>query len=277
MFFPLRVGVLGVLGLLFVAKPLRAQLPFYTDDPAVTERGRWHFEFFNEFDALQHPQYPNLHQNTANYKLNYGLPHNLELDVDAPYLAIFRAVGTPTSSGPGDTDVGIKWNFHKASPDSRLPALGASLYIEFPTGDSKNQLGSGLIDYWLNLIAQKRLSDKTRVNANLGFLFAGNTSTGALGIETTRGHVFTGGVSLLHDFNSRLTLGGELYGGIDDDPGLGRRQLQAMVGGQYALRRGLALAFGILGGKYVASPHVGAQIGFSVDYPDILHRPGRIR
>jgi hypothetical protein len=43
----------------------------YTDDPAVTERGKWHFEFFNEFDALQHPQYPNLRQNTANYKLNY--------------------------------------------------------------------------------------------------------------------------------------------------------------------------------------------------------------
>ena len=277
MFLPLRASFLGVLCLLLFAKPLRAQLPFYTDDPAVTERGKWHFEFFNEFDSLQHPQYPNLHQNTANCKLNYGLPHNLELDVDAPYLAIFRAVGTPSSSGPGDADLGIKWNFHKASPDSRLPALGASLYIEFPTGDSKNQLGSGLADYWLNLIAQKPLTDKTRVNANLGFLFAGNTSTGVVGIETTRGHVFTGGVSLLHDFNSRLTLGGELYGGIDSDPGLARRQLQAMVGGQYALRNGLALAFGILGGTFVASPHVGAQIGFSVDYPEILHRPGRSR
>ena len=75
---------------LWIAEPLLAQLPFYTDDPAVTERGKWHFEFFNEFDALQR-QYPNLRQNTANYKLNYGLPHNLELDVDAPYLAIFRA------------------------------------------------------------------------------------------------------------------------------------------------------------------------------------------
>src|SRR6267154_5834701 len=127
-----------VLQLLFwmscMASTLAAHLPFYTDDPAVTERVKWHFEFFNESDALQQPQYPNLRQNTANYKLNYGLPYNLEIDVDVPYLAIFRAVGTPTSTGGGDTNLGIKWNFHKASPSSRLPELGASLYVEFPTG-----------------------------------------------------------------------------------------------------------------------------------------------
>src|SRR5260221_8640102 len=149
-------------------KPLSAQLPFYTDDPAVTERGKWHFEFFNEFDALQHPQYPNLRQNTANYKLNYGLPYNLEIDVDVPYLAIFRAVGTPSSSGGGDTNLGIKWNFHKESKTSRMPALGASFYVEFPTGDSTQQLGSGLKDYWLNLAGQKSLTSKTRLNVNLG-------------------------------------------------------------------------------------------------------------
>src|SRR5579862_5204021 len=89
-----------------LAAPLLAQLPFYTDDPAVTEAGKWHFEFFNEHDALQHPQFPNLRQNTANYKLNYGLPYNLELDVDAPYLAIFRAIGTPNSAGFGDLNLG---------------------------------------------------------------------------------------------------------------------------------------------------------------------------
>jgi hypothetical protein len=252
--------------------PLPAQLPFYTDDPAVTEPGKWHFEFFNEFDALQHPQYPNLRQNTANYKLNYGLPYNLELDADVPYLAIFRALGTPTSTGAGDTNMGVKWNFHKESQGSRLPALGASLYIEFPTGDTRQQLGSGLTDYWLNFIAQKSLSCNTRINANIGFLFAGNTSTGVLGIQTTRGHVYTGGLSVLRGFTSRLTLGGELYGGFTNNGDLGRSQLQALVGGQYALRNGMTFDFGLLGGKYIASPRIGVQIGFSVDFPDILHR-----
>jgi hypothetical protein len=247
---------------------LHAQLPFYTDDTGVTDRGKWHFEFFNEYDALQ-LQYPNVRQNTANFKLNYGLPHNLELDFDVPYLNIQRTAGNLPSSGWGDTNMGIKWIFHKESKGSRLPALGASFYTEFPTGDTRQQLGSGLADYWLNFIGQKSLSEKTRVTGNLGVLFAGNTSTGVIGLQNTRGQVYTGGLSLLHDFNSRLTLGGELYGGYAENDNLGKSQLQAMAGGQYALRNGLSFCFGLLGGKYVASPQVGGQIGFAVDFPDV--------
>ncbi len=122
-----------------------------------------------------------------------------------------------------------------------MPALGASLYIEFPTGSTRQQLSSGLTDYWLNFMAQKSLSDKTRVNGNAGYLFAGNTSTGVIGIETTRGHVFTGGLSMLHDFSARLTLGGEIYGGITTNADLARSQFQGMLGGQYTIRKRLGL------------------------------------
>jgi hypothetical protein len=250
-----------------IAERLAAQLPFYTDDPDVTERGRWHFEFFNEFDALQSSQYPNLHQNTANFKLNYGLPYHLELDVDGPYLSIFRAIGVENSSGPGDTNMGVKWNFRRVSQASRLPALGASLYIEFPTGRVSKQLGSGLTDYWLNIIAQKPFTGKTRATANIGFLFAGNTSTGVVGIQTTRGHVYTGGLSLLHDFSPRWTFGGEVYGGVADNPGLAKSQLQGLVGGIFTIRDGLSLTFAALGGKYEASPRIGGQVGFALDFP----------
>ena len=248
----------------------RAQLPFYTDDPAVTPQGTLHFEFFNEYDSLHGSEFPDLHQNTANFKVNFGLPHGLELDFDAPHLSIYRAPIVPSASGLGDADLGIKWNIRAARPGSHAPALGASLYIEFPTGDSKKQLSSGLTDYWLNFILQEPVSLKTRLNINAGFLFAGNTSTGALGIETTRGHVFTGGFSLLHDFNARWTLGAEVYGGIADQDALGRAQLQGMVGGQYNVRGGLAISFGFIAGKYEASPRIGGQLGLSMDFPDLF-------
>jgi len=201
-----------------------------------------------------------------------GLPFDLELDVDVPYLAIFRAVGMPDAAGGGDTNLGIKWEFHTESRSSGVPALGASLYVEFPTGDASRQLGSGLTDYWLNLIAQKSFSDKTRINGNAGYLFAGNTSTGVLGIQATRGHVYTGGFSLLHDFTARLTLGAEIYGGYTTNGNLGRTQLQVLFGGQYRVRRGTTFDFGVLGGKYVATPRVGVQIGFSVDLPDAMRK-----
>jgi hypothetical protein len=255
-----------------LAAPWRvaAQLPFYTDDPAVTGKGKVHFEFFNEYDFLQDEQFPNLRQNTANYKVNCGLPFNLELDFDTPYLAILRAVGTPSSIGMGDVNLGIKWNFHKESPTSRVPAFGVSFYTEIPTGDSSQELGSGLVDYWLNFMVQKSLSSKTRVNANLGYLFAGNTVTGVVGIDTKHGQVFTGGLSALHDFTSRLALGAEMYGGYSTNSQLGRSQLQGLVGGLYTIREGLAISFGVIGGKYVASPRIGLQVGFSVDFPTVF-------
>jgi hypothetical protein len=247
--------------------PLLAQMPFYTDNADVTDEGTLHFESFNEFDGLQSAQYPDLRQNTANFKVNYGLPHGLELDLDFPYLSIYRAPGTQNSNGFGDTDMGIKWNFHKSTRPLSFPALSASLYIEFPTGDEKQELGSGLTDYWLNSIAQEPFSDKTRLNANFGFLFAGNTSTGVLGIQTTRGHVYTGGISLTHDFNPRVTLGIEAYGAIADNKGLGRDQLQGLAGGQYNLNSRCAVTFALLGGSHIASPQVGGQVGFEVDFP----------
>jgi hypothetical protein len=265
MYFQTRLLLL--LSCSFLTGPLVAQMPFYTDNADVTDEGTLHFEFFNEYDGLQSAQYPDLRQNTFNYKVNYGFPHGLELDFDAPYLSIFRASGSQTSAGPGDTDMGIKWNFHKAPHPWGIPALSASLYIEFPTGDESQELGSGLTDYWLNSIAQEPFSDKTRLNANFGFLFAGNTSTGVLGIQSTRGQVFTGGVSIAHDFNARVSLGVEAYGAIADNKGLGKDQLQGLAGGQYQLNPHMAVTFALLGGSHVASPRVGAQVGFEVDIP----------
>src|SRR5262249_37311896 len=203
--------VLLMAGAVCAIRPAQAQLPFYTDDPEVTARGTLHFEFFNEFDGLQSSEFPNLRQNTANFKLNYGLPHNLEVDLDVPYISIFRARPTQGAAGMGDINLGLKWKVRSASPGSRAPALAASLYIESPTGSKRQQLGSGLTDYSLNLIGQTPFTDKTRLNVNLGILFAGNTSTGVVGVQTTRGQVYTSGVSLLHDLRPRLTLVAQLF------------------------------------------------------------------
>jgi hypothetical protein len=252
---------------------LFGQQPFYTDDAATTAKGHLHFEFFNEFDALQHELYPSIRQNTANMKLNFGVTDSLELDFDNPYLAIFRSqLMEPRSlNGIGDTNLGLKWNFHKESSDSRMPALSATMYFEFPTGDETQQLGSGLVDYVFNGIVQKSISDRTKITGNLGVVFAGNTSTGLVGIQT-RGRVYTGGASVIHKYTERLSLGVEWSGAVSRNLDLGKGQLQFLGGGSYEVRKGLAVDFAVLGGKYVASPLVGAQLGFSVDFP-AFHPP----
>ena len=266
---PIGLALLS-LWVLVVPRPAWTQAPFYTDDTGVADPGMLHVEASDEIDALQTMQYPDLRQNTAVLKTNVGLPHGLELDLDFPYIVIDRAAGTPGSRGVGDTNLGVKWRMREGSADSHRPALAVSFYTEFPTGDSRQNLGSGLIDYWLNLIAQVPASDRTRITVNLGVLFAGNTSTGVVGIETTRGRVYTGGLSVLYDVSSRLTLGGEVYGGMADTVGLDRTQLQTMLGAQYAVREGLSVYVGLIAGTYTASPRLGGVIGFAVDFPHLF-------
>lgn len=267
--------ILPVLCGMWSAGPLAAQMPFYTDDPAVTDPGTLHFEFFNEFDGLQSSQFPNIQQNTVNYKLNYGLPHHLEIDVDSPYLAIFRVDGAQTSTGPGDTEFGVKWEFRQATGVLGAPAMAAVFYVEVPTGNVQEQLGSGLADYWLYWAAQEPLTDRTRVNGNAGLYFAGNTSTGVIGTQNKRGQVVTGGLSLLHDFTPHLTLGMEAWAAVADTSGLGKDQLQGLAGGAYEVRPGLSATFAVLGGSHEASPRIGGQAGFEVDFPAVLHPASR--
>ncbi|MDE3200640.1 MAG: hypothetical protein KGN79_06925 [Acidobacteriota bacterium] len=110
------------------------------------------------------------------------------------------------------------------------------------------------------------------MNVNLGYLFAGNTSSGVVGIQTTRGHVVTGGLSFLNDLNPKLTLGGEVYGGFADNNKLGRRQLQGMLGGSYSITETSGVTFGLLGGTYEASPQIGGQLGVTLDMPHFFRR-----
>ena len=244
-----------------------AQQPFYTDDADVTEKGKFHLQFRNEFDVLQRSSYPSLRQNTADFSLAYGLGTGMEMGPDSPVISIFnsRVTSPKTATGIGDITVHLKYNFLKEREGSWLPAMTANMNVQFPTGDASRQLGSGLTDYWLNTIMQKSLSQKTKLRMNAGILFAGNTLTGVIGIKT-RGRVFTGGASIVKQFTDKLDFGAEVTGEVTSNFLLSRGQLQVLVGGNYALKKNLTLDFGLIGGRFPASPRVGAQLGFSADF-----------
>jgi hypothetical protein len=248
--------------------PLLAQQPFNTDNADVTEGGKRHVECSDEYDRLPDEAFPDIHQNTMVCKVAFGMPHNIEVGADAPILAIGRtSTGTPrTSLGIGDTDFAIKWNFRKPPDGSRGFSLGAGLNIEFPTGRSKEELGSGLHDYVATFIAQKPLSDKTTLRLNSGIIFAGNQTTGALGVANTRGQVFTEGASVVRQFTKKLDLGGEIYEAFSPQFQFARGQLQSLLGGNYEFRTGYTFDFGLVLGRFAAAPRVGVQVGFSHDF-----------
>jgi len=246
------------LWLLVQPHPAWAQAPFYTDDTGVADPGMLHVEASDELDALQSMQYPDLRQNTATLKTNVGLPHGLELDLDFPYIVIDRSYVTSSSRGIGDTNLGVKWRIREGSATSHSPALAASFYTEFPTGDSRQNLGSGLIDYWLNLIAQVPASERTRI-----------TGQSRHSVRWQHQHR-----RRRDSDHARARLHGRAVRpvrcespphpwrrGVRRHRGYRRPRQNAAAdhaGAQYAVREGLSLYVGLIAGTYTASPRLGA-------------------
>ena len=192
---------------------------------------------------------------------------HLEIGIAAPFLTIINQAGTIPQrvTGIGDLNLSLKYNFLRERENSRRPALAIAFNLELPTGDTDRQLGSGLADFYVNGILQKSLTSRTKLRFNGGVLFSGNETTGALGIRS-RGTVLTGGSSLVRQFTPKLQFGIELTGAMSKDLELGKRQLQALIGGNYQVRHNVSFDFAVLSGKYAASPRAGVQLGFSVDF-----------
>ncbi len=264
---PLRRVACALALLFLVSAAVQGQQPFVTDDADVTPKGRFHFEFGNEFDLLQRSSFPSLKQNTADFELDYGLFEGVEIGVAAPLLTIFNASGTAprTITGIGDTNISIKYNFLRERENSRLPAMTVAFNLELPTGDTERQLGSGLADFYFNGILQQSLTRNTKLRLNAGVLFSGNETTGVIGLKS-RGTVFTSGGSVVKQFTPKLQLGVELTGAFTRHSQLGKGHLQTLIGGNYLLKDNFSFDFGILGGKYAASPLAGVQVGISVDF-----------
>src|SRR3954469_19755020 len=244
-----------------------AQQPFYTDDAHVADLHHWHIESNNEYDFLPDTSFPNLRQDTQTVKFSVGAFKNCEIGMDFPMIVIFNhpIAGLGNPIGLGDADFSIKYRFHEEKEGSSAPAFTVSLNLEPPTGNAKKQLGSGLMDYYLNSIMEKTLNKKTTLRLNAGATFAGNTLTGAVGIRT-RGTIFTGGASLVRQFTPKLDLGVEVTGGFTSNLQLGRGQLTEQLGGNYELKKNLTLDFGFVAGQAVGSPRWGYQVGFSKDF-----------
>lgn len=247
----------------------RAQQPFNTDDDGVTDYHKRHVEVADEYDKLQHEALPSVRQNTFNVKFAYGIAHHVEVGIDDQLIRINNTVATPgvpkNIYGFGDLDLDVKWHFRDEHASSFWPAMAMSFAVEVPTGNAKQGLGSGVADYSGDLIFHKSLSEKTKWNLNTGMVFAGNTQTGALGLKT-RGTLFLGSSSVLHDFTPRLRLGAEVTGVAGSSFDLGRGALQLLGGGNYSVRKNVSLDFAVTGGWFVGAPRVGSQVGFSVDW-----------
>ena len=127
-------SLIALVGILFSAvAPAQAQSPFVMNDVSVAGPGVFHVEVFNEYDWLPRAQAPHLRQNTLNMRVNVGVGHGWEADLDSPWSAV---TNTPASTpervvGSGDTNFGLK--YHVRDEESwRVPALALVAYSSCP-------------------------------------------------------------------------------------------------------------------------------------------------
>lgn len=167
--------------------------PFTTDDPEPVDYQ--HIELYIAGSVTQSA--PGTTGN-GQIEFNYGvLP---EVQLHAIVTGAFNMPkDLPATSGPGDSELGIKYRFLDETPG--FPQIGVFPLVELPTGDASQGLGAGQTQFFLPLWIQKSWGPWTSYGGG-GYWInpgAGNQNWVFLGWEIQR------------DLSSVVTLGGELF------------------------------------------------------------------
>ncbi|PWT88149.1 MAG: hypothetical protein C5B54_11080 [Acidobacteria bacterium] len=237
-----------------------SQAPLVVDNPSTTPPGKFHFEWFDQFAELPNSAEPANNQNTFVFTTNYGLLPNLELGMDFPLITIS---GQQNRTGVGDFDFTVKYILLPSTYPKKRTAFGMTASVEFPTGNSKENFGSGVTDFDMNMMLQIYCLQKLVLILNGGIQFTGNTLTGLVGTPD-RGEVLSGGTSLTYQLSPRIAIAGELTGYQGRSHVFEDRELREQAALTYTFTPHFAVAVAIQHGTY-ATPPVQVQSGLIID------------
>lgn len=170
-----------------------ASPPYFTDDPYIAAFRNLQLYFYGTVNTTS---------NTKNIFLpavqaNYGLLPNLEFDITA---AIYRSINPGlTGTGPGDSEVSVKWIFMREH--EYWPAIAIAPALEVPTGDPHQDLGNGKFWYKLPIWFGKTWK-RWVTTAGVGY-----------GVNNAphMSNYFFGGWDLQRIVTDKLTIGGEVF------------------------------------------------------------------
>jgi hypothetical protein len=210
---------------LVLAARLLAGPPFLTDDPEPVDYQHWEAYIFTLGDHSG----SGYNVEGPAVEMNYGVLPDTQLHLIVPMITVGGS-GTPTATGLGDTEFGIKYRFlHETN---WWPQIGIFPLVEFPTGDANRGLGNGRTWFQLPLWMQKSWGPWTTYGGGGEVL---NSAPGQ------RDHPY-GGWLVQRDFGPHLTLGGEVFAqGQDTDTDHGFVALN--LGGQYNVNEHFSLLF----------------------------------
>ncbi len=176
--------------------PSLAGPPFLTDDPAPVEYQHWEI---NNYVSPVFVKGATFAAAPAS-DINYGILPDVQAHVNAG-LATSATAGAGTSVGPADLELGLKYRFLDARPADWWPQIAVYPFLDLPTGNAAQGLGTGSVHAYLPVWVQKDFGAWTTYGGG-GYWI--NPGTG------NRNYWFTGW-ALLRKITGSLQLGGEIY------------------------------------------------------------------
>jgi hypothetical protein len=217
--YPRLLPALGGLLLLLTAAPALHAMgspPLITDDPGTPGDGHWEINLGFSTEKRPGERVSEL----PLIDLNYGIGDRLQLKYEIPYLRQ-STDGTPSVSGLGNSEFGVKWRFYDAGEKGL--AVSAYPQLEFNNPDSTSD-DKGLVEHGTVF--------------KLPFQFERELGPVTLIWQAGRefhsdGDAWFYGVSVGHAFTKELEIGVEVAGTAAEH--FDRSQLTANLGVSYEL------------------------------------------
>jgi hypothetical protein len=172
-------------------------------------------------------------------EFNYGILPDTQFHIISP-VAFNAPHGRASSSGYGDTELGIKYRF--VHQTDTLPDAGTFPLVEIPSGDAHKGLGSGKAQFFLPVWLQKDFG-KWTIYGGGGYWV--NPGSG------NRNWWFSG-VLLQYSFTEDLYLGGEVFHQTGETAG-GKNSTGFNIGGGLPLPGECQILFSAGSGLHHAS------------------------
>lgn len=185
------------LAVIILALPISvlAGPPFATDDPYPLPL---HSGEFYLFASGGHASDGTALDAAPGIETNYSFLPNTFFHIVAP-LALSRPTGGPSDYGPGDLEIGFKWDFLPAT-ESR-PDIGLFPLVKIPTGDANRGLGSQKAQVFLPVWLGKEYGAWTSYGGGGYWINPG---------DGNRDWWFTG-ILIQRQVSESLYLGGEVF------------------------------------------------------------------
>ena len=228
--------------ILFFVAPVLAGPPFLTDDPVPVDLGHHEFYLFSTLDKVKDGSTIS----APAFEYNYGILPETQAHIVFPFVTS-APDGGPTTFGPGDTELGIKYRFVQETDN--FPQLGVFPMLEVATGDESRGLGNGRTWAKFPIWAQKSWEKWTTYG---GGGYALNQAPGQ------RDYFFAGWL-LQRELSEQLTLGGEIFTQGKTESG-GRPSTFYNFGGFYNFTKDFSLLFTV-GHTLAGESHLISYLG----------------